>query len=84
MATFNVYSRFNDVRPDGNARVCVQYDRDRSVTVGVQQATADPLTDGHPTYDADGGKWCDLDRNGINTLIRALREARDKAYGKDE
>lgn len=28
--------------------------------------------------------YVDLDRQGINNLIRALREARDKAYGRDE
>lgn len=30
------------------------------------------------------GWWCDLDRRGINDLIRLLRRARDHAYGKDE
>lgn len=85
MATINVYSPFNDVTPEGNARVCVTYERDHClVQVGIQRAAPDPRTDGHPTYDADGGTWTDLDRNGINRLIRALREARDKAFGKDE
>lgn len=28
--------------------------------------------------------WTDLDREGINRLIRDLRKARDKAFGKDE
>ncbi len=39
------------------------------------------------TVDADSvwdGQWVDLDRRGINNLIRVLREARDKAYGRDQ
>lgn len=47
---------------------------------------------GHAILDAinevtDGGYlglWSDLDRHGINQLIRILRKARDAAYGKDE
>lgn len=48
--------------------------------------------------DADGGRWAadspethftdgmyvDLDRAGINRLIRNLRRARDNAFGRDE
>ena len=30
------------------------------------------------------GMHVDLDRNGINTLIRNLRRARDQALGRDE
>ena len=84
MATINIYSPFNDVSLDGNARVCVQYSHDQGVQVGVQQATSDPKVDGLPTYDADNGRWSDLDRKGCNALIRAMREARDKAFGRDE
>jgi hypothetical protein len=32
----------------------------------------------------DPGWWIDLDRHGINNLIRLLRKARDAAFGKDE
>lgn len=84
MATINVYSPFSDVSPEGNARVCVQYSHGQGVNVGVQRATPDLQSDGLPTYDADGGRWSDLDRTGCNNLIRALREARDKAFGRDE
>ncbi len=35
-----------------------------------------------PAWKSDS--YVDLDRHSINTLIRALREARDKAYGRDE
>ena len=30
------------------------------------------------------GLWATLDRDGINTLIRVLRRARDQAFGRDE
>jgi hypothetical protein len=39
------------------------------------------VEDGGWTWD---GQHTDLDRHGLNQLIRALREARDKAYGRDE
>jgi len=29
-------------------------------------------------------QWCDMDRHTINELIRALRKARDEAFGRDE
>lgn len=33
----------------------------------------------------EGNGWfVQLDRTGINDLIRGLRQARDKAYGRDE
>lgn len=59
---------------------------DRRIEVGwragsdVQIATTIPTLDGS-VWD---GQWVDLDRQGVNDLIRALREARDKAYGRDE
>ena len=31
-----------------------------------------------------GGFYVDLDRKGINNLIRKLRRARDQAFGRDE
>lgn len=46
----------------------------------VQVATTTPTPDSSE-WD---GQWVDLDRRGVNQLIRALREARDKAYGRDE
>jgi hypothetical protein len=36
--------------------------------------------DGTETID---GWWIDLDRAGINDLIKLLRKARDRAYGAD-
>ena len=29
-------------------------------------------------------QWCDMNRHTINNLIRALRKARDEAFGRDE
>lgn len=89
MAQINTYS------PTSDARVCVQYARGQSVGVGVQRAVHPIVTvDGQdapgvdatvpPVIDPDTGVWADLDRAGINNLIRSLREARDKAFGKDE
>lgn len=31
----------------------------------------------------DGGQWVTLNRDGLNRLIRALRKARDAAFGAD-
>ncbi len=91
MAQINTYS------PDSMSRVCVQYDREKSVNLGLQQTEEKPalmpdgtqiVVDGKPVtnqiFDEFGGQWTALDRSGINNLIRSLREARDKAFGKDE
>ncbi len=56
---------------------------------GIDGTTATMVGPGAvATRDEDGwtwdGQYTDLDRHGINRLIRALREARDKAYGRDE
>lgn len=83
MATINVYGPFRETL-DENTRVMVQYSHDQGVTIGVDRASADPSADGHPTFGATPGHWSDLDRTGCNNLIRAVREARDKAYGRDE
>lgn len=67
----------------------------RRVEVGwqaatVQVATTELANPSNPTVGGDnrpewrGNSYVDLDRHGINQLIRALREARDKAYGRDE
>ena len=60
----------------------------RSVDGSVYEAKA-----GEPGADEDlagqeiprtSGFYLDLDRKGINDLIRYLRRARDQAFGKDE
>lgn len=60
-------------------RVKVTWDKE---TGDVQIATLDPGNE--YAYDATGGYYVDLDRQGINRLIKVLRRARDQAFGKDE
>lgn len=51
----------------------------------VQVATVARDTDTHEMLKCDSESWyIDLDRGGINELIRRLRQARDRAYGRDE
>jgi hypothetical protein len=47
----------------------------------VQIATVNPAAD---LGSVESGLYVDLDRKGINDLIRLLRKARDRAYGRDE
>jgi hypothetical protein len=53
----------------------VGWSRDTFVQIGVRAENESE----HP----DAVRFCDLDREGINKLIRALRKARDQAYGAD-
>jgi len=48
----------------------------------VQVATVTRNSVTHDTVEQ--GVYINLDRNGLNDLIRHLRRARDKAFGKDE
>jgi hypothetical protein len=65
----------NDPRNPGRV-VEVRWARDVDVKVG----TVDP---GKEADDEGRGLYADLDRLGINNLIRVLRRARDAAYGAD-
>lgn len=47
----------------------------------VQVATMDPDAE---LGSRESGLYVDLDRGGINNLIRLLRKARDQAFGRDE
>lgn len=49
--------------------------------VQIATGTRDPVT-----FDSNTDAWwfVDLDRQMINQLIRALRRARDQAFGRDE
>lgn len=98
MPKINVYPPYPN--PDGSnadRRVEVGWHPNGSVQVGtavrnkVKVDSMPGVTVTVPpggTVDADGwiweGQYIDLDRQGINNLIRALREARDKAFGRDE
>ena len=82
MAQINVYGT-----PDVPSRACVRYYTGQDVQIGVQRSREIPegaTGDAANAWDELDGTWHDLDRSGINNLIRALREARDKAYGRDE
>lgn len=82
MAQINVYGN-----PDVASRACVRYHSRQDVQIGVQlprEVPAGATGEAASAWDELGGAWHDLDRSGINNLIRALREARDKAYGRDE
>lgn len=58
---------------EGLPWVQVGWARNRDVQIAVlRQEEHDP-----------NAQWMDLDREGINKLIRILRKARDQAYGAD-
>lgn len=72
--------------------VAVGWDADRGVQIGVVPGPSANITISSNTAAAatgatisgpHGGLWMDLDRAGINRLIRSLRKARDSAYGAD-
>ncbi len=72
--------------PNGEVQIGAAIRQPITVTTGAVEATtgvpaAPPATDEHGAWT---GQYVDLDRHGINQLIRALREARDKAFGRDE
>jgi hypothetical protein len=78
MPKVNVYPP-NATAADAVMRVEVGWRSGSDVQIATTTRTANG--DAEPAW---GGQWIDLDRNGVNHLIRALREARDRAYGRDE
>lgn len=68
----------------------VTWGRDSSVTLVtkcVDASTGEVSTRerlSSPERHAGEGWYLDLDRRGINELIRKLRRARDQAFGRDE
>lgn len=50
----------------------------------VQIATVNDDVPPEPTGEGDEGWYVNLDRDGLNQLIRHLRRARDQAFGRDE
>jgi len=68
---------------DGTS-VKVGWERDKHVQVGVagphEFQFVEPLGEG---ITVASGLWATLDRQGINSLIRHLRRARDAAFGQD-
>lgn len=55
-----------------------------TVQIGIVPPTQLSSGPDSVVWDPDDGKFISLDRNGINRLIMALREARDDAFGKDQ
>lgn len=60
---------------------------EHSVQVGIEthdgRSLAEHLTGGGETPADFTGLWGTYDRTGVNRLIRALRRARDSAFGAD-
>ena len=91
MPKFNLYPRPLPNQPDGvDTRLEVGWSKDTLTVAATRlQPNADrdreyfTAADGQ-SYRAWDGPFIDLDRGQVNELIRALREARDKAYGRDE
>ena len=55
------------------------------VSKAVRRADLGPLVESDPgSIHYTNGFYVDLDRRGINDLIRHLRRARDQAFGRDE
>lgn len=73
--------------------VAVGWARDGGVQLGftagpsvriTTMETDNVIVDGRVVTDVEHDSlWLDLDRQGINHLIRSLRKARDAAYGAD-
>lgn len=54
------------------------------VQIGVIPSSKTQSTDDRGVWVNDDGQFLTLSRSGLNRLIRAARECRDSAYGKDE
>lgn len=77
-----IWSRYgSEVEGEPEPVAQVGWSREAShVELGVVKTGVDP-TDAD---DPKNGLYIQLDRDGINRLIRTLRTARDQAYGRDE
>jgi hypothetical protein len=63
--------------------VTVQWLPDRDVSVGIELQSVSTNDPSSPAVD-EHSAWMTLSRAEINRLIKALRRARDAAYGRDE
>lgn len=66
--------------PAEPTRLHVGWTKNRHVEVAVINSLVESA---HPG-DAAGGWFMQVDREGCNRAIRALRKARDDAFGRDE
>ncbi len=90
MPKINLYPHPNPDGTDADSRIEVGWHQ-RSLTVAATKLQPNAQRDQEYFAAADGqhyrswdGPFVELDRDQTNHLIRALREARDKAYGRDE
>lgn len=66
------------------------YDPRDFIEIGVQaydragERLSEPVRNNAGKIMSWSSMWTDLDRAGVNRLIRDLRAARDKVFGKDE
>lgn len=75
--------------PERRGAVDVRWDRESGYfQIGTHDPQSEVFVPGTPlsetTIPAEYGWWVNLDRRGINDLIRVLRRARDQAFGRDE
>jgi hypothetical protein len=85
---------YGDVLPFGEddprrAVVEVRWDGESGYfQIATKESTAEVFVPGdvlpENTIPAQYGWYTNLDRRGINDLIRVLRRARDQAFGRDE
>ena len=61
--------------------VSVSWGRDSHVTVGAHECVSEEQS-GNEIIES--GFHVSLDRDQVNNVIRALRKARDQAFGRDE
>lgn len=65
-------------------KLVIQTYGDDCVSLGIFPVDHDQSTHNAPVYDTDRVLYINLNRGGANRAIRALRSARDRAFGKDE
>lgn len=69
----------------GETQAVVQYERDKYAMLFTEKLIKNDEGFWVENFDPERVVTCvDLDRAAINHLIRSLREARDKVFGKDE
>lgn len=81
-----VYFESEDSEPEQSV-VCVKWSKetgDLQIVTRLREAEVFYDEDKNAPIPARYGWYVDLDRKGINELIRVLRRARDQAFGRDE
>lgn len=83
-----IYNKYGNT-PENSEFVHIGWDRDCHVEVATvsphgRLMAYDPETKTYVQMGDTPGWFIQLDRHGINEMIRVLRRARDAAYGKDE